>query len=484
MLLGSRSKHNNRVLFIVDHKYRDLPSLSLIGYFLRQMGYEVRYVALWQEDPVIRSFKPRHLVLPKPLYELRRLFRFKIGGHRLIVINTEGNPGGKTFKMNIEVPPDLYFFWNESQLQIDSANLSGGKTIFKLAGCPRTDFFRDGFCNLFPSREELLKQYKLSKGRKTITVATSTANVDLIGESLKRKIVILKRQTIEMEDFEKAIHNKKALKDMTVGLVRYIVSKYPDLNIVIKPHPNESIIFWQNFVASLPTDNIHLCIGEPINNLLRVSDLHIAHNACTTTFESLLSGVPAVEIHADQTMELFKTDRLQLPTYIVKTVEDIDRAIDRELYHADKGEDRNGKRDKILRSYIRKYYFKIDGLRCYEHARVIADFVEDFSNESINYGKFNLNHPEFIPLYTKLQAKWILSTILQGMGNVFRNPAPGNAQPDRMPYDKLIDDRGVYDSRVKQGDEEYWFKKFEDAGVGLEDFQSKYLDSKNTKIPY
>jgi surface carbohydrate biosynthesis protein len=481
MPLGSCSKYNKRILFLVDHKHRDLPSLSLIGYFLRQMGYEVKYVALWQEDPVIRSFKPRHLVLPKPLYELRRLFRFKIGGHKLIVINTEGN---QTYQLNIEVPPDLYFFWNKSQLQIDSARLSGGKTIFKLAGCPRTDFFEDKLCNLPPSREGLLKQYKLSKRRKTITVATSTTYADLSGERLKLKIEILKRQIPEMGNFEKQTHNSKVLKDMTERLVRYIVSKYPDLNIVIKPHPNENIVFWQDFVASLPTDNIHLCIGEPINNLLRVSDLHIALNACTTTFESLLSRVPAVEIHTDQSIELCNTDRLQLPTYIVKTVEDIDRAIEQELYQADKGKEGNGKRDEILQSYIRKYYFKIDGLRCYEHARVIADFVEDSSNESINDGKFHLNHPEFIPLYTKLQAKWIFRTILQGMGNLFRNPAPSNAQLDRMPHNNLIDDRGVYDSRIKQGDEEYWFKKFEDAGVRLEDFQSKYLDSKNTKVAY
>ena len=34
------------ILFLVDHKHRDLPSLSLIGFFLQNKGYDVKYIAL------------------------------------------------------------------------------------------------------------------------------------------------------------------------------------------------------------------------------------------------------------------------------------------------------------------------------------------------------------------------------------------------------------------------------------------------------
>ena len=34
--------NKNRLLFFVDHKYRDLKSLSLISLFLRKKGYETK----------------------------------------------------------------------------------------------------------------------------------------------------------------------------------------------------------------------------------------------------------------------------------------------------------------------------------------------------------------------------------------------------------------------------------------------------------
>lgn len=472
MTFGSCPKHNKRILFLVDHKHRDLPSLSLIGYFLRQMGYKVKYVALWQEDLVIRSFQPKYLVLPKPIYELKRQIRFKIRGHKLIVIDTEGNPGGKRFKLNIQIPPDLYFFWNESELQIAITSLSSANTILKLAGCPRTDFLKDKFLDLFPSREELLQQYSLSLQRKTVTIATATANAYLSGELLKRKIEQLKRQTLEIDNIKEGVRNMVALKDMTERMIRHIVPKYSELNFVIKPHPNESIISWQDLVDSLPTDNAYLCIGESIHHLLRVSDLSIAHNGCSTTFESLLSGVPAVEIHTDESIKFFKIDRLQLPTYSVKTVEELDHVIERELYHDDRSKVKDPQISDKLGCYIHKYFYKIDGLRCYEHAREIAKFIEDARDESNYYGKFLVNNPLFLWPYVKSQIRRPFSYVKRFFKKVFfRSSVPKVDESN----DVDIDSRGRYDNRIKPGDEEYWFEKFEKAGFRLEDFETSYL---------
>ena len=35
-----------RVLFIVDHKHRDLAASALIGFYLKKDGYEVAYLSL------------------------------------------------------------------------------------------------------------------------------------------------------------------------------------------------------------------------------------------------------------------------------------------------------------------------------------------------------------------------------------------------------------------------------------------------------
>ena len=486
MVLGGSFKYNKRILFLVDHKHRDMPSLSLIGYFLGKMGYEVKYVALRHEDPIIRSFKPQYLILPKPIYDLTRLIRFKIRGHKLIVINTEGNPGGnKTLKMNIQVPPDLFFFWNQFELQVNSTMLSDENTTFRLTGCPRTDFLEDDFLKLYPSRVELLKKYNLPPHRKTITIATSTANADLRGDALKRKIEQLKNQAIQRVNYEEVHKNIQIVRDLTKLMIRHIVCKHPEVNLVIKPHPNEDIVYWQDLVNLLPNNNVHLSLGEPIDHLLRVSDLNIAHNACTTTFESLLSGVPAVEIHTDKSINLFKADRLNLPTYVIKTVDELDHVIKKELYRGDGDKKENGEQSEELKDYISNYFYKCDGLRCYEHARAITDFVEDSVEEVPYYGKFIVNNPKFVVKYLKSRVKrYVFRPIKTYVGKVSERQEALDAKGASCSNDKMVGDKVLYDARIKPGDEEYWYRKFEAAGFSLEDFEDKYLEQKEMKAQY
>jgi len=235
----SNFKHNKRILFLVDHKHRDLPSLSLIGYFLRQIGYEVKYVALWQENSIIRSFNPHYLILPKPIYELRRLIKYKLEDRKLIIIDTEGNPQDRKFKMNIEVPPDLYFFWNRIMLERHTPSLSKKGTILKLLGCPRLDFFHQKYAKLYPFRESLLKKYGLSRDNKTITIATSTQDSHFSDERLKNMAKRRKRILLETADYQNIVSNMRILRDVTEKMILFIILKYPNFNIVVKPHPNE-----------------------------------------------------------------------------------------------------------------------------------------------------------------------------------------------------------------------------------------------------
>ena len=73
---------NKRILFLVDHKFRDLQSLSLIGCLLGEKGYDVKFIAIWQENDIINEFNPSYIVLPKPGYAVDRLIKFKIDGRK------------------------------------------------------------------------------------------------------------------------------------------------------------------------------------------------------------------------------------------------------------------------------------------------------------------------------------------------------------------------------------------------------------------
>jgi len=84
---------NTKVLFLVDHKHRDLPSLSLIGYHLQARGFTPGFVGVGDEFAMVETFDPGFVVLPKPVYDYERLIRWKRDGRRLIVCTSSNQSG-------------------------------------------------------------------------------------------------------------------------------------------------------------------------------------------------------------------------------------------------------------------------------------------------------------------------------------------------------------------------------------------------------
>jgi len=467
-------KNGNRILFLVDHKHRDLPGLSLIGYFLKQMGHQVKYVALWQEDEFIESFDPTYIVLPKPIYEYNRLIRFKLAGRKIVVINTEGNPQDKKFKMKIEVPPDLYFFWNELHLDLDRHSLVDAETILNLVGCPRMDFYHKHLANLFPTREVLLTRYGLSSDNKTITIATSTQDADFDEVEVENKAAHRNRILSDTADYKDIVKNMRKSRLFLTEMIQYIADVYPGVNIVVKPHPNENITYWRKLVDTLSGANIYLCIGEPINHLLKVSDLHIALNVCTTTFESLLAGVPVIEIHTDISKNLYDEEHLFLAPYTAKTIQAVDEALQKELFgNVSRLDDQ--KQTTKLQKYVEKYFYKFDGCRCYEHATEMDILIKRTINEPpvslLKYFRFHKNQ----------MVRFVINELRKPLGklkgaakSIVRGVYPaGDNKAIAAQEDSKIDSRGRYDNRIKPGDEEYWFEKFEEAGFDVANMKQK-----------
>jgi len=265
-------KNGNRILFLVDHKHRDLPGLSLIGYFLKQMGHQVKYVALWQEGELIESFDPNYIVLPKPIYEFNRLIRFKLAGRKIVVINTEGNPQDKKFKMNIEVPPDLYFFWNKSQLELDQTSLVDAETVSKVVGCPRMDFYHKRMKNLFPSRKVLLNRYGLFPDNKTITIATSTQDADFDDAAVENMTVHRNRILAETADYSDIANNMRKSRYFLTELIQHIADVYPLLSHIqtktSRTGASWLILFLAQIFISVLVNQLTICYNSRIYILL------------------------------------------------------------------------------------------------------------------------------------------------------------------------------------------------------------------------
>ena len=164
---------------------------------------------------------------------------------------------------------------------------------------------------------------------------------------------------------------------MTEELISKLL-EVPDINIILKPHPNENVIYWNKYIKNLNNPRIKLLTNQSINYLLTFSDLHIAHNVCTTTIEAMMMDIPAIELHGNLARNLYKKEHLELANICSENTDYIYKRIIQI-----KNKNLKFDEDKIkLDEYVAKYFFKFDGMRSHHYAKEIVRFL-DSNNEDI-----------------------------------------------------------------------------------------------------
>ena len=168
----------------------------------------------------------------------------------------------------------------------------------------------------------------------------------------------------------------RELRDKTEDLIDILINLPNKFNIAIKPHPNENTVYWDQFISKYNSKNVRLVVGEPINHLLKISDLHLSHNVCTTTIEALIANIPTAEIHTDKSFSLYSSEHLQLADYKIQNVEEMINIVKKELEDTSTNLERTGVAARAkVENYATKYLHKIDGLRCKEYAYYLANFM-------------------------------------------------------------------------------------------------------------
>jgi surface carbohydrate biosynthesis protein len=448
-----------KVLFSVDHKHRDLAGLSLIGYYLKYLGYSVKYVALWQEDDIIQNFDPGIIVMPKPVSNINKTIGWKKDGRKIVVVHTEGTYE-YAYETKILVSPDIYFFWNSKTLMQYTSQLKDRGAIMRLSGSPRMDFLHERFSCLFPSRKDILDKLNLTD-RKTITIATSAVYDTLSDDEVVKMQAQLKPLFSKPPDYLAHVRDHREIRDILRSFISESPKKFNDINIVLKPHPNEDVRVWKEFFEKLGLSNARLMTGESINQLLAISDLHVAHNLCTTIFEASLMGISSVEILPEATEEMCKLEYTGFGKYLIRNLEDLDNTVKKELYGQNGGVLPID--SSTLESHIEKFFYKADGFRCLEYALEIDKFMKKSTFKKHNAISFFSKHPNYIlpyfpVLYHRYRPKvrgFIKRAIFYDKWKVKKQDAD------------LLDGRGRYDNRMKPGDENVWFDRFEKLGLDV-----------------
>jgi surface carbohydrate biosynthesis protein len=388
---------------------------------------------------------------------------------RLVIIETEGNPQDLAYELRIRVPPDLYLFWNDAMADLYRPQLESAGTTTAVVGFGRSDFLHPRLDAVFPSREALLSGYGLDPSRRTLTVATSSQDAHFSQERVRDKRRRRSRSFARTAEYLDIVANMRQLRDTTVELVRGVVNRYPDLNVALKPHPHENTVFWADFIQELDRPNVTLIVGEPINHLLRVSDLHLAYNVCTTTVEALLAGVPVVELHTERSASLYGERHLALPTYQIRNVDTLAAVLEAEVAGEPARLHQSAANVAKLHDYVRTCFHAFDGRRCEAYARVFADWAGSLGVPGGGWSYLG-RHPRQGLLYAGVRGMAVVRRAARSRQRELiakvNAPRPDEDRSVRRINGVVVDEEfGLFDNRMKPGDEQVWIDRYRRAGL-------------------
>ena len=449
--------NSNSILFIVDHKHRDLPSLSLIGYFLEKQGFQIYFCGTSMEEEIFKKADPEFIIIPKLTYSNSNQLKWKLEGRKLIVVETEGNNQDKEIKLRTTVYPDLYFFWNDSVKNIYAEDFQRHDTKIIVGGYYRSDFFFDPLSKIF-NPDEIKRSIGIDNQFPTITIATSTQDSHFSEERIKNKKKKRKRSFDITPDYELIVKNMRTLRTITENfLINADNEINRKVNFVIKPHPNESIIYWHELIEKNNLKNCYLMVGTNINHLLSISDFHISHNVCTTTAEAMMSDIPTAEIQTELSDELYAEEHLSLPDHIVKNKRDLREVINNFFNN------KNIKKSIKIEKYIESFFTKNDGRRCKFYANEIERFINGFNKRTISI-KLRIKYSLLIGLIV-LRNKVMFTRVAKNkkiVEEVHRSDKESSVNISGINVHK---EYGLFDNKIKTDDHRNWYKKFEELGV-------------------
>ena len=364
-------------LFVVDLKYRDFETIFKIANYLKINGYKSILCNGRIDEKFIISKKPKYIVIPDANWNPMYTAKCRISGIKIIVIETEGNPQDSIYVARKILIPDIHIFWSKSQSDLYNYPKS---TVKKVLGYHRGDLLWDFYIN-----KKRLDKTINKKNRLTITIATAAQDTHLSLEEQKEIAIKRARKRKIGTAYNKVLSSMNEQKEIiTKYLFDFSRTNIPHL-IILKPHPHEKIAYWSNLINQIDDKRIKILLGKPINSLLQLSNIHIAFAGCSTIAESMLIGLPTIQLRSSYTSEITSDDHFYISDYIADKSDDIFHAVESTFnrYSYESESEINTLSPSIM-NYVKKYFTFYDGNRCKEYANFIHNELTRNSKRSLS----------------------------------------------------------------------------------------------------
>lgn len=281
-----------RVCLIVDNPLRDLDGLVLVAWQLAQQGIEAYLVPMYNQAFDVIAIEPDLVLVnhSRP-HNVEQLWRFHTAGIRVGVLDTEGSPGRNVDgfadmvkRVNSSFFVDMYCIWGLEQYETFKRHNVIPEKRLVLTGCPRYDY-------CVPPLRKILPKPQIRNGYILVNTSFPLANPRFTSgadDELKTMIKVgydpIFAESV-VKDTVTAIKN-------VVDVIGEIAGKFPEQNIVIRPHPFESLSPYNGLAQK---DNVFL---EQRGTSLEwiESACVLVHLNCITAVEAIMLDVETISL--------------------------------------------------------------------------------------------------------------------------------------------------------------------------------------------
>ncbi|MEX2601279.1 MAG: surface carbohydrate biosynthesis protein [Balneolaceae bacterium] len=184
------------------------------------------------------------------------------------------------------------FAWGDFDSRSLKKIFTGYSDRITPTGSPRVDFWRKEFAAYYQTKE----QPDTDQTRPYILIASNFSS--LLDENRIWNRIARGREAGYFDrhpEWEEHIYENSAyqlrLVYKFIRMIRSLSASHPDVDILLRPHPVESIEAWKKIIGEYPNVIVHRKGG--ISQWIRGASMLI-HNGCTSALEAAASGLPRI----------------------------------------------------------------------------------------------------------------------------------------------------------------------------------------------
>jgi surface carbohydrate biosynthesis protein len=376
------------VVLLVDDKIRDLNVAALIAHHLKTLGVTCHLEPLEAFRAVLGAYRPgmvvfNHLNASHLVEWSRRLADI---GVLTAVLPNEGLAYHEQQRAFLsgrfhQSHTDYFFCWNEMHAQSVRQERANTTTQVEVVGVPRFDFYFKPWSKILPSAPPRQSQ------RPRVLFCTNFGLARFADDPKAADALFgnWAEKSPANADYKGAIASQLARRRKVLEILEILVDD-GRFEILLRPHPRESRVFYQQWLDSLPVSRRAGVVFDPdnsITSLILDCDLQISCESCTTTLESWTAGKPTISLVFDRHPLLYREkqaaadheceDPATLPDMIVSHLA------------APEQPERREQRARHLATWCATP----KGLSAYRIAKVIADAVRE--KRPSNWSKLTAN---------------------------------------------------------------------------------------------